>query len=143
MADDTEGEGEQVELSVIRSPDQGLAAETVARFRELAIEAGYDVDELRMTFAGMALSALIRDDLSPSDIGKSISAIREVASLMGVDTKPLDLRKRAEQEADLIIDAINPRIEGLLDAIERGKHAAETESEGAGGSTTAYTEVQE
>jgi len=143
VADDQETQGQQVDLSVIRSPNQELAASAVAQFRQLASESGYDIDDLRMTFAGMAISALVRDDMSPSDISKTIGAIRDAAALMGVDSKPLDVRRRAEAEADLIIDAINPRIEGLLDAIERGKNAAEAEPEGAGVTATAYSKVQE
>ena len=142
VAHDEETPGQRVDLSVIRSPNQELAASAVAQFRKLASESGYDIDDLRMTFAGMAIAALVRDEMSPSDIAKTIGAIREAAALMGVDSKPLDVRRRAEAEADLIIDAINPRIEGLLAAIERGKHAAEAEPEGAGSTATAYAEVQ-
>jgi len=142
VAHDEETQGQQVDLSVIRSPNQELAASAVAQFRQLASESGYDIDDLRMTFAGMAISALVRDDMSPSDISKTIGAIRDAAALMGVDSKPLDVRRRAEAEADLIIDAINPRIEGLLDAIERGKNASEAEHEGTGSTATAYAEVQ-
>jgi len=143
VAHDQGTQGQQVDLSVIRSPNQELAASAVTRFRQLAAEAGYDIDDLRMTFAGMAISALVRDDMSPADIAKTIGAIRDAAALMGVDSKPVDIRRRAEAEADLIIDAINPKIEGLLDAIERGRHASEAEPEGTGTTATAYSEVQE
>jgi len=145
MADDPQAERESIALSVsVLTPSaQVPAAMTVNRFRMLAEEAGYELDELRMAFAGMALTYLMRDDLSATDVHKSIASIRDVASLMGVDSKPIDARKRAQQDADLIIDAINPRIEGLLDAIERGRHASEIDDPGAGLAAASYEEVSD
>lgn len=142
MADDKSTERESVSLSTMSADDQALATETVARFRALAADAGYDIDDLRMTFAGMAVSMLMRTDMSPNDMSRSIQAIRDAASLMGVDSKPVQVRKKLEdQDADLIVDAINPRIEGLLEAIERGNDATENEHSGAGTPPTAYQEV--
>tara|TARA_Y100000310_G_C20554704_1_gene749926 strand:+ start:736 stop:1113 length:378 start_codon:yes stop_codon:yes gene_type:complete len=121
--------------------DRAMAADTVARFRALAVDAGYDIDDLRMTFAGMAVSMLTRTDMSPAEMSRSIQAIRDAASLMGVDSKPVRVSKKLEdQDADLIVDAINPRIEGLLEAIERGNDATD-EPAGAGDTPTTYQEV--
>jgi len=142
---DTAAERESIALSVssLEPSAQVPAAMTVGRFRALAEDAGYELDELRMTFAGMALTVLMRDDLRPNDKQREIASIRDVASLMGIDSKPVDVRRKAQQEADLIIDAINPRIEGLLDAIERGSNAAENDDPGAGITPTAYEAVPE
>ena len=141
MDDDTSTAGEAGALSVMGAEDRALAADTVARFRALAIDAGYDIDDLRMTFAGMAVSMLTRTDMSPTEMSRSIQAIRDAASLMGVDSKPVKVSKKLEdQDADLIVDAINPRIEGLLEAIERGNDATD-ESAGAGVAPTTYQEV--
>lgn len=142
MDGDTGTERESVELSTLSAEDTLMAAETVARFRALADTAGYDIDDLRMTFAGMAISVLSRKDMSPADMSRTVQTIRDTAALMGVDSKPVNIRKKIEeQDADLIVDAINPRIEGLLEAIERGHDATEDESAGARTTTTAYTEV--
>ena len=142
MDGDTSAERESVEISTLSAEDTLMAAETVARFRALADTAGYDIDDLRMTFAGMAISVLSRTDMSPADMSRTVQTIRDTAALMGVDSRPVKIRKKLEeQDADLIVDAINPRIEGLLEAIERGNDAAEDESEGARTTTTAYTEV--
>jgi len=142
MDGDTGTERESVELSTLSAEDTLMAAETVARFRALADTAGYDIDDLRMTFAGMAISILSRKDMSPADMSRTVQTIRDTAALMGVDSKPVKIRKKLEeQDADLIVDAINPRIEGLLEAIERGNDATEDEPEGARVTPTAYTEV--
>jgi len=142
MDGDTGTERESVSLSTLSAEDTLMAAETVARFRSLADTAGYDIDDLRMTFAGMAISVLSRTDMSPADMSRTVQTIRDTAALMGVDSKPVKIRKKLEeQDADLIVDAINPRIEGLLEAIERGNDATEDEPEGARVTPTAYTEV--
>ena len=94
-----------------------------------------------MTFAGMAVSMLTRTDMTPAEMSRSIQAIRDAASLMGVDSKPVRIAKKLEeQDSDLIVDAINPRIEGLLEAIERGNDATD-EPTGAGTAPTTYQEV--
>ncbi len=145
MESDTQAERESIALSVSGLPAsaQVPAAMTVNRFRMVAEAAGYDLDELRMAFAGMALTVLMSDDMRSSDKQREISSIRDVAALYGVDSKPIDARKKAQESADLIIDAINPRIEGLLEAIERGYDATENESSGAGIAPTAYEEMSE
>jgi hypothetical protein len=141
MDDDEGTTRESVALSVMGAEDRALAADTVARFRALAIDAGYDIDDLRMTFAGMAVSMLTRTDMTPAEMSRSIQAIRDAASLMGVDSKPVRIAKKLEeQDSDLIVDAINPRIEGLLEAIERGNDATD-EPTGAGTAPTTYQEV--
>ena len=141
MDDDEGTTRESVALSVMGAEDRALAADTVARFRALAIDAGYDIDDLRMTFAGMAVSMLTRTDMTPAEMSRSIQAIRDAASLMGVDSKPVRIAKKLEeQDSDLIVDAINPRIEGLLKAIERGNDATD-EPTGAGTAPTTYQEV--
>ncbi len=141
MDDDQGTTRESVALSVMGAEDRAMAADTVARFRALAVDAGYDIDDLRMTFAGMAVSMLTRTDMSPAEMSRSIQAIRDAASLMGVDSKPVRVSKKLEdQDADLIVDAINPRIEGLLEAIERGNDATD-EPAGAGDTPTTYQEV--
>ena len=140
MDGDTTRKGEPVALSVLSAEDQALAAEIVARFRDLSLDAGYELDPLRMAFAGMGLAALIRTDIGPDSVLKTIRSIREVASLMGVETGAVS-KKTVTEETGALIDAINPRLEGLLEAIERGHGATGDEHSGARGPLTAYQEM--
>ena len=129
-------------VSIMSSADESLSGQAIDRFQKLAEDAGYDIDALRMAFSSMAISTLCRADMSPNEISRTIQAIRDTAALMGVDSSPITRKMKEQQDADLIINAINPKIEGLLEAIERGKHA-EAFDGGAEAPATAYSEVQE
>ena len=129
-------------ISVLPMSDDSIPGQAIDRFSRVAEEAGYDIDALRMEFSKMAIRTLCREDLSPNEISRTIQAIRDTASLMGVDSSPISRKMKDQQDADLIINAINPKIEGLLEAIERGKHA-EAFDGGAEAPATAYSEVQE
>ena len=102
-------------------------------------QSGYEIDELRMAFANMGLTTLVRSDLAPKDVLTLIRSVKEVATLMGVDTGAVPQKQVIDEES--IIDAINPKIEGLLEAIERGNNAAGDEPTRAGTAATAYSEV--
>ena len=134
---DSTGQGQPVSLSVLSTEDQALVADAVAHFETLSKDAGYDVDPLRMAFASMGIAALIRQDQTPDQCLKKIRSIREVAELMGVETSAVT-RKDISTEPGDIIDAINPKLEGLLEAIERGNDAAADEHSGAGATPPAY-----
>ena len=111
-------------LTLLRGSDEQLE-QTVEHFWQLAEAGGYDIDGLRMAFAAMALKTLSRTDIDPHAMRMCIAAISDTAKLMGVDTKPVTKRMELdEQGTEAIIDAINPRIEGLLEAIERGNEAS-------------------
>ena len=139
MEFDSSPQGQPVSLSVVPPEDRELATETMDRFRMLMQQSGYEIDELRMAFANMGLTTLVRSDLAPKDVLTLIRSVKEVATLMGVDTGAVPQKQVIDEES--IIDAINPKIEGLLEAIERGNNAAGDEPTRAGTAATAYSEV--
>ena len=142
MADLQEFEGHDSPMSILAAADNPITGQAISRFKQLAEEAGYDLDPFRMAFGSLAISALCRADLTPNEVARTIQAIRDTASLMGVDSNPV-ARKSVSHEAEQIIDAINPKIEGLLEAIERGKHASEAFDGRTETTATAYESVQE
>ena len=139
MEFDSSPQGQPVSLSVVPAEDRELATETMDRFRMLMQQSGYEIDELRMAFANMGLTTLVRSDLAPKDVLTLVRSVKEVATLMGVDTGAVPQKQVIDEES--IIDAINPKIEGLLEAIERGNYAAGDEPTRAGTTATAYSEV--
>ena len=139
MEFDSSPQGQPVSLSVVPAEDRELATETMDRFRMLMQQSGYEIDELRMAFANMGLTTLVRSDLAPKDVLTLVRSVKEVAALMGVDTGAVPQKQVIDEES--IIDAINPKIEGLLEAIERGNYAAGDEPTRAGTTATAYSEV--